>query len=69
MIQPACESAADFSGPKDILEETPLANLASEGELMAFIHDKFWQCIDTPRDVVVMNDFVKQTPVPWMDYT
>lgn len=58
-----------LSGPKDVLEETPLANLASEGELMAFVHDKFWQCVDTPRDVVVMNDFAKQTPVPWMDYT
>jgi glucose-1-phosphate cytidylyltransferase len=58
-----------LSGPDDILEETPLVKLASEGELMAFIHDKFWQCIDTPRDVVVMNDFAKQKPAPWMDYS
>jgi glucose-1-phosphate cytidylyltransferase len=28
-----------------------LERLTREGELMAFKHDRFWQCMDTTRDM------------------
>ncbi len=33
-----------------ILEQSPLENLAKDGELMAFEHKGYWQCMDTVRD-------------------
>jgi glucose-1-phosphate cytidylyltransferase len=32
------------------LENDALDHLAAEGELMAYRHDSFWQCMDTLRD-------------------
>lgn len=39
-----------LGGDATILEETPLERLAAAGQLMAFRHDGFWQCMDTLRD-------------------
>jgi glucose-1-phosphate cytidylyltransferase len=33
-----------------ILEREPLEKVAKMGELMAYHHDGFWQCMDTKRD-------------------
>ena len=33
-----------------MLEREPLQQLARDGELMAYQHDGFWFCMDTPRD-------------------
>tara|TARA_Y100001970_G_C14254343_1_gene874103 strand:- start:2747 stop:3514 length:768 start_codon:yes stop_codon:yes gene_type:complete len=35
---------------KTVLEAEPLEKAAREGNLMAFKHDGFWQCMDTKRD-------------------
>jgi glucose-1-phosphate cytidylyltransferase len=43
--------ALDFvEGDDDAWEEGPLARIAGEGQLAAFKHPGFWQCMDTPRD-------------------
>lgn len=39
-----------------ILERAPLERLADEGELMAYRHDKFWQCMDTVRDLTFLRE-------------
>jgi glucose-1-phosphate cytidylyltransferase len=39
-----------IEGDETIFEKGPLESLASEGELMAFRHDGFWQPMDTLRD-------------------
>ena len=36
---------------KTILERNPLEKVAKDGQLTAFQHDKFWQCMDTKRDL------------------
>jgi len=33
---------------------------------MMFEHDGFWQCMDTHRDWVYLNDLVKTKEAPWM---
>lgn len=34
----------------NIFERAPLENLASDGQLIAYKHNGFWQCMDTQRD-------------------
>jgi glucose-1-phosphate cytidylyltransferase len=40
-----------------LLEREPLEQLAKKGELMAFMHPGFWQCMDTIRD----RDFLQSS--------
>ena len=46
-------------------EEEPLNNLASEGELMAFKHEGFWQPMDTLRDKIKLEEMWKSGVAPW----
>ena len=46
-------------------EEKPLENLAKDGELMVYTHDGFWQCMDTMRDMTLLNNLWKQNRAPW----
>lgn len=39
-----------IEGDDTILEKDPLEKVTQMGELMAFKHDGFWQCMDTKRD-------------------
>ena len=45
-----------ISGDETVLEREPLEQLAEEGELMAYKHEGFWQCMDTKRD----RDFLEE---------
>lgn len=48
----------------DSLERTALERLALEGELMAYKHDKFWQSMDTLRDVRLLES-LWEANAPW----
>lgn len=48
-----------------ILEKDPLENLASHGNLMLYRNDQFWQCVDTYRELEIMNNLWKQGNPPW----
>jgi glucose-1-phosphate cytidylyltransferase len=39
-----------------ILEKEPLENLALDGELVVYKHEGFWQCMDTSRDLQLLNN-------------
>jgi glucose-1-phosphate cytidylyltransferase len=47
-------------------ESDVLPRLSREGELMAFPHDGFWQCMDTPRDVEYLRDLCAKGEMPWL---
>ncbi len=49
-----------------ILERNPLQSLASQGELMAFKHTGFWQCMDTLRDKNYLNNIWNDGQAPWL---
>jgi glucose-1-phosphate cytidylyltransferase len=51
----------DFS----VFEEEPLQKLTAEGELFAFKHDGFWQCMDTLRDKEFLEDLWKSGDALW----
>jgi glucose-1-phosphate cytidylyltransferase len=48
-----------------ILEKKPLEDLAVDGELMVYHHEGFWQCVDTYRELEVLNSMWKASDVPW----
>lgn len=48
-----------------ILEEKPLERVAKEGELKAYIHNGFWQCMDTIRDRNVLENLWQSGHAPW----
>jgi len=48
-----------------VWEQQPLAQLATDGELMAFEHDGFWQPMDTLRDKVLLEDLWASGKAPW----
>ena len=52
-------------GDETILERAPLETLAKEGELMAYKHDGFWQCMDTQRDKQLLEKLLEEGSAPW----
>ena len=52
-------------GDSTIWEQDPLANLAADGELMAFQHDGFWQPMDTLRDKQLLDQLWASGKAPW----
>jgi glucose-1-phosphate cytidylyltransferase len=51
--------------PALVLEQAPLMDLAHDGELMAYLHDGFWHCMDSSRDCKYLNDLWNQDQVAW----
>ena len=51
--------------PGLILEQTPLYQLARDGELMAFPHHGFWHPMDSSRDFRYLNELWDQRNAPW----
>jgi glucose-1-phosphate cytidylyltransferase len=50
---------------KTIWEHEPLETLAQQGEISAFQHNGFWQCMDTARDRNLLEDLWKSGAAPW----
>jgi glucose-1-phosphate cytidylyltransferase len=48
-----------------VLEREPLERLAAAGELRAFRHQGFWDCMDTYKDAVVLNDLWTAGNAAW----
>ena len=48
-----------------VLEREPLERLAADGELNAFRHVGFWDCMDTYKDAVLLNDLWASGEPPW----
>jgi glucose-1-phosphate cytidylyltransferase len=58
-------SVFEWLGPESILEREPLARLATEEQLRAFRHEGFWECLDTYKDAVSLNDLWRGGHAPW----
>jgi glucose-1-phosphate cytidylyltransferase len=48
-----------------ILERAPLERLAAERQLHAYRHDGFWQCLDTLKDHMLLEEIWRSGRVPW----
>jgi glucose-1-phosphate cytidylyltransferase len=54
-----------LEGDSASLEVSLLERLAGEGELAAFRHEGFWQCMDTVRDLRLLQGLWDQGRAPW----
>jgi glucose-1-phosphate cytidylyltransferase len=48
-----------------MLEREPLNRLAADGELAAYEHHGFWQCVDTPRERELLDHLWRSSEAPW----
>ncbi len=48
-----------------IFEREPLERLARDGQLMAYRHYGFWQCMDALRDVRLLEGMLQSGQAPW----
>ncbi len=48
------------------LEKEPLEKLVHEGQLKAYTHDGFWQCMDTYRDYTYLQELWEKGNAPWV---
>ncbi len=57
--------ALDYLDEDSVLEREPLRRLAADGELRAHRHEGFWDCMDTYKDAVELNDLWAGGEAPW----
>jgi glucose-1-phosphate cytidylyltransferase len=50
---------------ESVLEREPLTRLAGDGQLSAHRHRGFWDCMDTYKDAVALNDLWEAGEAPW----
>lgn len=54
-----------ISGDESVLEKDILAKLAEDGQLMAYEHNGFWQCMDTQREKKQLDKLWAEKNAPW----
>jgi glucose-1-phosphate cytidylyltransferase len=59
----------DYLGEDSVLEREPLERLASDDQLRAYRHQGFWDCMDTYKDAVLLNDLWDSGDPPWRVWT
>ena len=54
-----------IDGDSTVLEKQPLETIASQGQLMSYKHEGFWQCMDTQRDKQRLEELWANNKAPW----
>ncbi len=54
-----------IAGDDTQFEKEPLEELARAGQLMAYQHDSFWQCMDTLREKHILQNLWESGRAPW----
>lgn len=54
-----------LTGDDCVFEKAPLATLAERGELMSYIHEGFWQCMDNIREKNMLEKLLAENKAPW----
>ena len=55
-----------LDGDDCVLEREPLERLAAAGQLRAFRHRGFWECMDTHKDWITLNELWSSGRAPWV---
>lgn len=58
-----------IDGDDTQFEREPLEHLAKDGELMAYKHPGFWQCMDTIRDKKLLEQLWDEGDAPWKTWS
>ncbi len=48
-----------------VLEQAPMRRAVADGRMNAFVHEGFWQCMDTQREYKALNDLWQGGDAPW----
>ena len=62
VVEPA---ALDYITTDVMWEHAPMEALAAEGQLVAYRHEAFWQCMDTLRDLRYLESLWDAGNAPW----
>lgn len=54
-----------IDGDETAFEKKPLETLSAAGELIAYRHSGFWQCMDTQRDRLLLEQLWASGNAPW----
>lgn len=54
-----------IEGDSTVFEKAPLERLVREGQLMAYEHTGFWQCMDTQREMNQLRSMWESGKAPW----
>ena len=52
-------------GDACVFEKTTLVRLAQEGQLMSYVHEGFWQCMDNIREKNMLEKLLAEDKAPW----
>lgn len=63
VLQPEVFDLID--GDDCVFERKPLETLAKRGELMSYIHEGFWQCMDNAREKAKLEKLLVANHAPW----
>ena len=66
VLEPAIFDLLD--GDSCVFECKPLEVLAQSGNLMSFIHEGFWQCMDNVREKQMLEKLLKEGIAPWQKW-
>jgi glucose-1-phosphate cytidylyltransferase len=65
VLEPA---ALDYIKRDVMWEQAPMEKLATDGELMAYKHKGYWQCMDTLREKQLLEDLWATGAAPWQNW-
>ena len=54
-----------IDGDDTVFEKRTLESLAKEGQLMSYMHKGFWQCMDTKREMDMLEHYLATETAPW----
>jgi glucose-1-phosphate cytidylyltransferase len=54
-----------IEGDRTALEQQPMERLAADGQLAIYKHDGYWQCMDTYRELQMLNQQWTTGHAPW----
>lgn len=57
-----------IKGDNTVFELEPLSEVAREGNLIAYKHHGFWQCMDTQRDKALLEEMWQNSKAPWKNW-
>ena len=54
-----------IEGDKTVFEKEPLEQLVKDGQLNAYKHNGYWQCMDTQREKEKLEELWNSGNAPW----
>ena len=57
-----------IEGDSTVFEREPLEQVSKEKQLMAYMFNGYWQCMDTKREMDQLNEMWEQGKAPWKSW-